>query len=530
MEVRQYLSLVLKWWWLMVLATGIAVVSSYLATRSMPRIYQAQATLMVGQQTQSLNPDYSSMYVAQQLSLTYAQLATTRPVLQAAIDILGLDMGADDLAGMVSASDVPNTQLLHVQALDTDPDRAAAIANGVAQALQAMAPSSSDTTLQRNREFVLAQLKDLQGKIEASQRLIPQMQSALSGITSARALQDQQQAIATEEAKLSAWNATYSSLLGFLSQSRAGSISIVDPAVPQRGPISPNTTMNVLMAAAFGLALAVGAALLLEYLDDTVKTREDVERVLGTAVLGSIAGMPPAKQTSDGLVAATAPSSTFAEAYRVLRTNVQFADLNNPATSILITSASPQEGKSTTVANLGVSLAQAGRQVIVVDADLRRPRLHTLFGLTNVKGLSNLLLLEDPVPDEFLQKTDVDGLRLLASGPIPPNPAELLGSPRMKKVVALLKQSADVVLYDSPPVLAVADAAILASRVGESVLVAQAGLIRSDVARHARDTLTKSGAKLLGVVLNRVAPEKGLTYYAYYSADGTRKERRRWNR
>jgi capsular exopolysaccharide synthesis family protein len=211
------------------------------------------------------------------------------------------------------------------------------------------------------------------------------------------------------------------------------------------------------------------------------------------------------------LIALRDPRAPASEAYRTLRTNIQFSSLDRPLHTLLVTSTAPDEGKSTTLANLAVTMAQAEQRVILVDCDLRRPTLHTLFGLSNDVGLTSMILSQEEAPP--LQETGVPGLSLLASGPLPPRPADILGSRRMEAVIARLRAEADIVLFDTPPVVAVTDAAVLATKVDGVLLVFQAGKTSRDRARRARQMLEKVKANIIGVVLNNAAVEQGYGYY-----------------
>jgi non-specific protein-tyrosine kinase len=212
------------------------------------------------------------------------------------------------------------------------------------------------------------------------------------------------------------------------------------------------------------------------------------------------------------LIALRDPRSAAAEAYRTLRTNIQFSSLDKPLHTLMATSTAPDEGKSTTLANLAVTIAQSEQRVILVDCDLRRPSLHSFFGLSSEPGLTNIILEQDerPLP---LQATVVPGLSLLTSGPLPPRPADLLGSRRMEALIARLRAEADMVLFDTPPVVAVSDAAVLAPRLDGVLLVLQAGHTRRDRAREARKQLEKVKANIVGVVLNNARLETGYGYY-----------------
>ncbi len=211
-------------------------------------------------------------------------------------------------------------------------------------------------------------------------------------------------------------------------------------------------------------------------------------------------------QAQSRLVALREPRSPAAEAYRTLRTNIQFSSLDRPIRTILATSTAPGEGKSTAIANLAVTLAQAEKRVILVDCDLRRPALHTLFDVPNNEGLTSLVLQEGSnLP---LQPTSVPSLQLLTSGPLPPRPADILGSCRMEAVIAILVEHADIVLFDTPPVTAVTDAAVLATKVDGVLLVFRSGNTKHGRAREARELLEKVNAHILGVVLTDVRAER----------------------
>ena len=211
------------------------------------------------------------------------------------------------------------------------------------------------------------------------------------------------------------------------------------------------------------------------------------------------------------LVTLSNPRSAAAEAYRTLRTNVQLSSIDAPIRALLVTSASADEGKSTTLANLAVAFAQAGQRVVLVDCDLRRPSLHTVFGVANERGLTSMLLEDDAAAP--LVATAVEGLRLLPSGPIPPNPSELLGSKRIENAIERLKSDADLLLFDAPPALAVSDAAVLSRRVDAVMLVVSAGRTKRDHASRARQVLERAGARLLGVVLTNATVEEAVYSY-----------------
>lgn len=527
MELKQYLSALWKWNWLIVLATVVAAASSYWATGESPRLYRTSTTLMVGQFLQTANPTAQDFATSQQLAESYVQLVRRQPILQATIEALGLNMDWRGLAGQVNAWSIARTQLIEISVVDTDPQRAKTLADEIAHQLILKSPTPEQKEQEQHRHFVNQQLADLQAKIGKGEEEIAELEKRLELETSARGIQNIQNQIGVLQQKISTWQGNYAKLLEFYAGSRTNYLSVVEPAAVPTIPISPRGRPSILLAASIGFLLASGAALLLEHLDDTIKTREDADRVLKLPTLGNIPRIREIREPSDHLVSMHYPRSHIAEAYRALRTNVQFSSVGNPSDQLLVTSASPLEGKTTIACNLGIIMAQAGRRVILVDTDLRRPDVHRFFGVPNQMGLTSLLLDETLPVEAALVDTPVEHLKLMPSGPLPPNPAELLGSEPMRERVNQMRELAEVIILDSPPVLAVTDATVLGTLASGVILVVDAGRTRSDVARRGKETLEQVGLKVLGVVLNRVPVGHGYGYYYYYSAAEGEGRRRR---
>jgi capsular exopolysaccharide synthesis family protein len=215
--------------------------------------------------------------------------------------------------------------------------------------------------------------------------------------------------------------------------------------------------------------------------------------------------------STDQLITLADPRSPVAESFRTLRTNLIFSSLDHPLTTLLVTSAAPIEGKSLTLANLAVTMAQGGRKTILVDCDLRRPRQHEIFGVSPTPGLTTMILDETKEPP--LVAGGVEDLWLLPAGPLPPNPADLLGSRRMEAVIATLKSRADLVLFDAPPILAVTDAALLASKLDGALLVVSAGQTKRDHAQRAKELLEKINVRVVGAVLTNAAVDRSVSAY-----------------
>jgi len=215
------------------------------------------------------------------------------------------------------------------------------------------------------------------------------------------------------------------------------------------------------------------------------------------------------------LITLSDPRSPAAEAYRTLRTNLYFSSLDQALETLVVTSAAPGDGKSTTLSNLAVTMAQGDKRAILVDADLRQPSLHTYFGISNNLGLTTMAVDEDALANPPLVATAVGNLWLLPSGPLPPNPAEILGSRRMEEIIANLKSRADIVLFDAPPIIAVTDAAVLGTKVDGVLLVVRAGKTRREHAARAKELLEKVNVRVVGAVLSNATPDQSLGgYYA----------------
>lgn len=298
-------------------------------------------------------------------------------------------------------------------------------------------------------------------------------------------------------------------------------VSVVRAADLPEAPVSPRTKLNLALGLLVGLAIGVGAAVLRETLDTSVKGPEEVQEALGLATLGMIAYDPEA--TKRPLIVHVDPQSTRSEAFRQLRTNLQFVDIDHKPRSIVVTSSVPQEGKSTTTANLALALTQAGLRVILVEADLRRPRLAEYLGLEGAVGLTDALVGRADLGD-LLQPWGDGRLQVLASGPTPPNPSELLGSHQMGELMRELESRADLVLLDAPPLLPVTDAAVLTSHASGAIVVVRSGHTTREQAARAVEILRAVDAHVYGAVLNMV-PTTGpgayrYGYYGYgYTAD-----------
>jgi succinoglycan biosynthesis transport protein ExoP len=525
MELRQYIAVIRKWWWLILLSTAVAAFFSWWAIRDQPAVYQTSTTLMIGQPLDQFDPNYLDFYTGERLAQTYSELIKREPILKRTAAALGFEEQWPALRDKVAVSLVPGTQLIEIRVADTDPQRAKLIADELAhQLMEMVTPAESE-----EREFLRSQAASFPAKIEAAQEEIQKLEAELGQAFSARQIQDTQSQINTLQGQISNWQATYAQYQLLLGESGVNVLEVIEEAPLPAAPVGSGGMMQVLLAAAIGLILAAGAAFLLEYLDDTIKSPEDMARATGLTTLGTITRIS-GESLTEKLVTVRHPKSPISEAYRAMRTNLQFSTLDQSLQSLVITSPNPMEGKSTTVANLGVVMAQAGKSVILVDSDLRRPMLHKVFGLPNKEGLTDALLQDESMLDGHFQETGIRNLRVLTSGPLPPNPSELLGSKRMQHLVKQLEKEAEIVLFDTPPALLVTDAAVLATQADGALIVADAGKTRRAAARQAVENLRKVGVNLLGFAVNRL-PLRGsgeyYYYYQYYYSGDTQGRRRK---
>jgi capsular exopolysaccharide synthesis family protein len=313
-------------------------------------------------------------------------------------------------------------------------------------------------------------------------------------------------------------------------------LRVVDYAIAGKKPVAPRRSLIVGLSVLLSLGMGVGLAFFLEYLDDSVRSSEDVERFLHLPAIAMIPQTGAVKQkrlqsltgrknalaingngSREVLLTEVDKRSQVAEAYRHLRTSILLSTAGRPPKSLLITSSVPSEGKTTTAVNTAISLGQTGARVLLIDADMRRPRVHSIFNLSNLTGLSALLSREvsDEDIDAAIQRESESGLFVLTSGPVPPNPAELIGSDQMTKLLSRLTAKFTHVVIDSPPVAAFTDGVLIGAMVEAVLLVVHSGRSSRKIVARARRLLQDVGARIIGVVLNKVATTGSHSYYYY---------------
>ena len=494
----------LKWWWLLVVATFIAAVTAFLALREVPPVYMSRTTLMIGQVIFEPNPTDYELNLAQQLARAYAEVVDREPVREATKAALGLN----DLPKYV-ARPIPGGPFLEIDVTYTDPVVAQAVAAELATQMLLQSPTSTQNDGQDRQNFIAQQLVQFEQDISKTQDQIQAKQDSLASLTSAVEIANTQTDIVALQTKLTSLQTIYANLLSGTKQGAVNSLSIFEPAGLPTKPIGPNKILILAVASLSGLILASGAAYLIEFFDDTLKIKEDVIKIFHNQVIGQIVKIP---ESSDrGPYVLENPRSTAAETFRALRANLEFAMADSPLKTILITSPEPGAGKTTIAVNLAITIAQSGKHVLLIDADLRKPNVHKVLALNNRVGVSDAL--ENPNDlDSFMQPWEMENLKIMTSGPLPVGPTELIGSTKMIEFLKSIDNKVDIALIDSSPLIT-ADALLLASRVDGVLMVVRSGHTRRENARNVSEEIQRTGAKLIGLVLNY---SPGISNYYYY--------------
>jgi capsular exopolysaccharide synthesis family protein len=513
MEIKRYAGLLWQKLWLLLLCTALTSGTAYAVSINSVPLYESSTTLLINQApSNGSGTDYNSLLASGLLANTYAQMLQETPIFEQVIKKLDLHTSAEALAGAVKVDVVRDTQLIVLTVTGRDPAQASAIANEIVNQFRTQNQDIQESRYTANTQSLQQEMTTLQNDMNTTQ-------ASLDALTSSGKTAD-----ATEQARLQTLlgqqRSNYTTLVNSLETVRlaeaqsTNNLVVVKDAAPEYSPVSPKTTLNTILAAIVGLMLAVGVVLVLDYFDDTLKSSDEVERVAGASIVGMIARIPGTKQAEKLTTMGKSRSST-GEAYRILRTNIDFAGVDTPIKALAVTSSFAQEGKSITVANLAVAIAQTGKRVIVIDTDLRRPTLHMFFQQSNSRGVTTALLSGGQLADHMVA-TSIPTLRLMPSGPIPANPAELLGSKRMKELIDVLKLDSDFLIFDTPPVLPVTDALLVAGICDATILVARSGFTKSAGLKKANDQLQQAGVRVLGVVLNLIPTGRHGSYYYYH--------------
>lgn len=511
--------------------TGLAVLAG---SKLMTPLYQSTAFVQVAVSSNNSQADINGLLASDQLVQTEAQLAESDPVLrEVASHYAGLSV--DQLAKEVSTTVKTNTQLFQIDVLDASPTRAAAIANDIARILikqQTLASQQQNTASQQQ----------IQQDLNHTQQ---QIESVSGQITTLKARNGKGAEISALQVELSSLQLHYTqwqSLLAQLelTQAQSGNFLLVaQNAQPALTPARPNVRLNTAIGLVIGLLNGFFLAILLEQLDMRIRTVEELSSLVDWPVLATVWRPDPGKDNPEDLVNPP-PHSPNVEAYRILRTNLGFALIDKPVSTIMVTSAVPAEGKSTTAANLAIFMAKAGKKTLLIDADMRRPTIAERLSLPKDRlGLSNAIVAcaqslsaaagsmwkkgtPFPVGDfslnTYTHAVNVPNLKAMPAGPLPPNPPDLLDSRAMESFqVALANSGAEVIIFDAPPLLGLSDASILASKVDGVLVVINIEKANRKQIEQMKAQFTQAGTRVLGCVVNKQRRKrKDASYYSYY--------------
>ena len=512
MQASDYLGVIRARKWLVMWVAAVATVGAVGVSMFQPAMYGAEAVLLYLQSntgTAILGTPQSNAYESSDVEIaTQVGLIEQPSIAQKVIDELGLHVTAAGLLKQLTISGDGQTKMITIAAVDRTPAGSAAIAN-------AMANAYSQWSQEGNRRSITAAADETKLSLSETARKIAALEATMTIRPSS-----------ATQIELQAARDLYGTLLAQLQKLESadkletGSVRLVTTAVPDPVPVSPQPARNGALGLVAGLVLGFAAALLANALDNTVKSPSEASALYGVPVVGQIPVDTYRKDELPRVAVLTHPSGAAAEAYRGLRNTFEFVDFERSIKVLMVTSAVPGEGKSTVAANLSVVLAQAGWNVVLVVADFRRSGADDLLGLSTSPGLSEILAGRVEI-SRAVQK-HYTGLRVIGSGEMPPNPSELLGSAAMERMLAKIGESADLVIIDTPPLLAVVDAAVIARWADAALIVARERLTTREAARGAKEQIDVVGGRLIGVVVTGIdVPASDRSGYRLYSGYGT---------
>lgn len=466
-DLREMIHILRSRCWIIIICFLIAVITSLTVNyKFLVPVYRAESTLFAGKEPNKIaSLDLGEFNLNQKLVVDYREIILSRLVTEQVINHLNLDMKVETFRSRVSVSTIKDSRFFKIAFESSDPVMAMDIVNALAQQVIIKAEDIIDIK----------------------------------------------------------------------------NVVVIDVAKLPQNPIKPNKKLNVAIASVLGVMMGAFLVFFMEFLDRTIKTEDDVQRYLQLNTIGEIPEFQGEERNikkkffnfkdkksksikrlkittaSESLISLLDPKAPASEAYRTLRTNIGYANIDKQVQTIVVTSSGPSEGKSTTVVNLAITMAQVGKKVLIIDADLRKPKLHRYLSLSNDYGLTDIIVNKYPVEDDSIKVFGaVENLHVICSGSIPPNPSEILESKTMLELMESLKDSYDLILIDTPPVGQLTDAAIVGQNADGVVLVVSSGESNIDMAGHAKSALDKVNAKIIGAVLTKINASSGSSYYYRY--------------
>lgn len=500
-DPKQILLTLLRWWWVLVLGTLTAVALGYGITQNQTPVYKATATIMVGGFIQAPQVSRDDIVGRDAFTQAYAEMALRQPVLGGVVEALGLNISWTELKDMVGVEIIESTPLIEISVEANSPQKAQAITGEIAHQLILLSQTNSDG--ESTRQFVQQEIEHLQTRIETERERLAVLQVQETSSTSPERTAELKLEIETLQRFITDWEDTYSRLLTLLDSSVSqNSLAIIEEAHANPKPVSPHLTLNLLLSACIGFGLALGVVVLLDRFDDRIRTSETLEKKLGLHHLGTINKIK-GREYDGKLITNKDASLGTAFFYRKILDNIGFGEKNSrPIKSLLVTSPRLREGKSVTVSNLGIMMAQAGLKTIIVDVDWIKPVQHELFNVSNNTGLMDLLTTSDLITKEQLQATNVPNLKILTIGNLPDDPIATLEPNRMKQILSDLTKGSHVVILDAPSTT-ISESAVLFGLVEGVILVIDSGRTTMASAKESMASLYLTGGKVLGGILNR---------------------------
>lgn len=507
MALREILRLGARWWWLTAAYVAVGIIGSLFVSAVTRPVYRAEVTIVVTQDVPDADQaNYTVLLAAESVANTYARLLKSSALLETVAARTGAGTTAKELGKRVRVEPLAGTALINLSVDDSTRDSAESTADEIVNQFGLL------LTRQGNERYIAARAK-VQDEIYSASQELERVTDALDALDDPT-VDPVGQARKGLDAKHKTLEASLRQLQGTLQSLdahhvAAGSGISALPAEAGTDPVRPQPLQEMLFAALLGAVLSVFAAVLSERVDRSVSSLEVVHAATGLPVVGLL----PVSATS---FEEAEPLSRYAsEASSTLRANLQFAGLDRPVRRILVSGPGTGEGKTTCAANLAVSLAQSGARVLLIDANLRHPSVHTYFGVANDGGLCAALLLGSGAARAVVQPTETEGLSVLPSGPVPPTMAHLFHTLRMSALMSELGDMADILVLDGPGALGISDALVLADLCDTTVLVADTTKTRSRELARSAQILGRSSTRLAGVVLNRTTASAG-----YYYSDG----------
>ena len=504
MELRRILAIVLRRWWWLVIATGLAAVIGNVISRQQTPVYQATTTILVGDSIKSTHVDRVDIQVSEALVQTYVEIARRQPVLQGVVTALNLNQSWQSLNNQIRVTLIESTQLIEIVVEANSPEMARMIADEIVNQLILLSPASVEGANNESiNSFNREQIQSLQQRILDGQNRLAEIDTAMSTSLSEIQLADLQREKTTLQGLMVEWEKNYAQLLVLTEPKRNPTqITVIESAHSNNRQIRPRTQLNTVLAGLVGLIIALGLIFVVDFLDDTYKSVSDFSQSDEVNILGSIRKIK-GRKLADKIVAHLHPYSPVTESYRIIRSRIRFKPVDKPTRSIMVTSSMPTEGKSVTVANLAIVFAQANYKTLIVDADLRHPALHDVFSVSNEAGLGDLLTSPELNVEDCIRDTSVNNLQILTSGMPLLDPSERLGSKRMEEILGELKNAAEIIIFDSSPVLVFADAIVLSRRTDGVIVVIQAGKTKRSAITQTFFDLQNANANLLGSIFNQ---------------------------